>query len=44
MSPLPGEVTQLLIGWSNGDQAALKKLMPLVYDELHRLARQYMRQ
>ena len=36
------EVTQLLVAWGNGDQSALKKLMPLVYDELHRLASQYM--
>jgi RNA polymerase sigma factor (TIGR02999 family) len=35
-------VTQLLINWSNGDRAALDKLMPLVYDELHRLAHRYM--
>jgi RNA polymerase sigma-70 factor (ECF subfamily) len=36
------EVTQLLVDWSNGNQAALEKLMPLVYEELHRLAHQYM--
>jgi RNA polymerase sigma factor (TIGR02999 family) len=36
------EVTQLLVSWSNGDQAALDKLMPLVYDELRRTARHYM--
>src|SRR5438128_5254477 len=36
------EVTQLLIEWSNGDKAALDKLMPLVYDELRRLAHHYM--
>ena len=35
-------VTQLLEAWSRGDQAALDKLMPLVYEELHRLAHQYM--
>ncbi|HEV8482309.1 MAG TPA: sigma-70 family RNA polymerase sigma factor [Blastocatellia bacterium] len=39
----PKEVTQLLIAWSNGDHAALDKLIPLVYDELRRLARGYMR-
>jgi RNA polymerase sigma factor (TIGR02999 family) len=39
----PKDVTQLLIEWSDGDQAALDRLMPLVYDELHRLARRYMR-
>jgi|ERR1051326_307003 RNA polymerase sigma factor (TIGR02999 family) len=37
------EVTQLLIQWSNGDRAALDKLMPLIYEELRRLARHYMR-
>jgi RNA polymerase sigma factor (TIGR02999 family) len=37
------EVTQLLVAWGNGDKAALDRLMPLVYDELHRLAHQYMR-
>jgi len=36
------EVTQLLIEWSNGDKAALDKLMPLIYDELRRLAHYYM--
>jgi len=40
--PSPGEVTQWLIAWSQGDRAALDKLMPLVYDELHRLAHRYM--
>lgn len=40
--PSSGEVTQLLINWSNGDQTALDKLIPLVYDELHRLAHHYM--
>jgi RNA polymerase sigma factor (TIGR02999 family) len=33
------EVTQLLVAWSNGDKHALDRLMPLVYRELHRLAR-----
>ena len=37
------EVTQLLIEWSNGDKAALDKLMPLIYEELRRLAHHYMR-
>ena len=31
-------VTDLLIDWSRGDEEAFKTLMPLVYDELHRLA------
>jgi RNA polymerase sigma factor (TIGR02999 family) len=39
----PRELTQLLIDWSKGDQAALDKLVPFVYDELRRLARHYMR-
>lgn len=37
------EVTGLLRAWSDGDQAALEKLMPLVYAELHRLAKRSMR-
>lgn len=41
--PLPKEVTQWLIAWSNGDKAALDRLMPLVYEELHRRAKVYMR-
>jgi RNA polymerase sigma factor (TIGR02999 family) len=35
-------VTQLLAAWSNGNQDALDALMPLVYQELRRLARSYM--
>jgi RNA polymerase sigma factor (TIGR02999 family) len=42
--PSTHEMTQLLEAWSRGDQAALEKLTPLVYDELHRLARRYMAQ
>ena len=38
----PKEITQLLLAWSEGDQAALEKLTPLVYKELYRLARAYM--
>ncbi len=37
------EITQLLVAWSDGDQAALEKLTPLVYQELHRLAQGYLR-
>lgn len=37
------EVTLLLLAWSDGNQAALDKLVPLVYEELHRLAHQYIR-
>jgi ECF sigma factor len=36
-------ITQLLADWNRGDQAALDKLLPLVYAELHRLAGSYMR-
>lgn len=42
MADSSGEVTQLLAAWSQGDQQALDRLMPLVYDELHRLAHAYM--
>lgn len=38
------EVSELLIAWGNGDQEALDKLIPLVYQELHHLAAQHMRQ
>ena len=37
------EITQLLIDWGKGDQAALERLMPLVYSELRRLASNYLR-
>ena len=40
--PSPEEITQLLVAWGRGDQAALDQLVPLVYDELYRLARRYM--
>src|SRR5437588_10860552 len=36
-------VTQLLVKWGEGDKAALEQLMPLVYSELRRLARNYLR-
>ncbi len=36
------QVTQLLQAWNEGDQSALEKLTPIVYDELRRMARQYM--
>jgi RNA polymerase sigma factor (TIGR02999 family) len=36
------QVTQLLIEWSNGDRAALDKLIPLIHEELRRLAHHYM--
>jgi RNA polymerase sigma factor (TIGR02999 family) len=39
----PHEITQLLAEWSEGNQAALDKLYPLVYNELRRLAHGYLR-
>src|SRR5262245_32590049 len=41
-APSQKQITQMLLDWGNGDQAALEKLTPLVYNELHRLARRYM--
>ena len=41
--PRSAEITGLLRAWSGGDQAALDRLAALVYDELHRMARRYMR-
>jgi RNA polymerase sigma factor (TIGR02999 family) len=43
-TPPPEEVSQLLMDWSDGDQAALDKLIPVVYQELRRRAHHYMRQ
>lgn len=37
------DVTQLLLAWSNGDDAALATLVPIIYDELRRLAKFHMR-
>lgn len=37
------DFTELLVDWSNGDQQALNDLMPIVYDELRRLANRYLR-
>lgn len=39
----PDEVTQLLLAWNSGDEAALDKLIPLVYEELRQVAKRYMR-
>jgi RNA polymerase sigma-70 factor (ECF subfamily) len=36
-------VTDLLLAWREGDPAALDRLMPIVYDEMRRLARRHMR-
>ena len=38
-----GDVSELLHAWSDGDQAALPRLTPIVYAELHRLAQRYMK-
>ena len=37
------QVCELLRAWTDGDTSALERLTPIVYDELHRLARRYMR-
>jgi RNA polymerase sigma factor (TIGR02999 family) len=42
LSP-PGDVTRLLIAWNDGDAGALEHLIPLVYGELRRQARGYLR-
>ena len=39
----PGEVTRLLLAWRQGDREALDRLIPIVYDELHRMAERYLR-
>ncbi len=41
--PAGQDVSTLLRAWSGGDQSALEKLTPLVYDQLHLLARRYMK-
>ena len=35
---MPADVTQILLQWSEGDQEALDRLLPLVYDQLKHLA------
>ena len=40
--PPAHEITGLLVAWSEGDATALDRLVPFVYEELHRLARHYM--
>src|SRR6187200_3467516 len=46
MEPFPqparGDVTSLLSLWRDGDESAFERLIPLVYDELHRMALRYM--
>jgi hypothetical protein len=41
-TPSRDKVTQLLLDWGKGDEAALQQLVPLVHKELHRLAHRYM--
>jgi RNA polymerase sigma-70 factor, ECF subfamily len=43
MQATNAEITRLLKAWGRGDKAALDRLTPLVYEELRRLARNYMR-
>ena len=43
MTLSPKQVTELLNEWREGDEAALDRLMPLVYEELRRMAARYMR-
>ena len=38
----PDEITDLVRAWSNGDSAALERLIPLIDAELHRIARRYL--
>jgi RNA polymerase sigma-70 factor, ECF subfamily len=40
--PTPGDVTALLRVWSTGDEQAFDRLIPLIYDELHRMALRYL--
>jgi RNA polymerase sigma-70 factor, ECF subfamily len=42
-APHTNQVTQLLLDWGKGDKAALDELMPLVYQELRKLAASYLR-
>ena len=42
MESVPQGVTQLLINWRNGDTSALDQLLPIVYEELRRLAKRFM--
>jgi RNA polymerase sigma factor (TIGR02999 family) len=39
----PGELTQLLQRWSQGDEAAFDRMVPMVYDELRRMAQRHLR-
>jgi RNA polymerase sigma factor (TIGR02999 family) len=41
--PSQSNATELLLAWSNGDESAFDKLVPLIYQELRVLAQRYMR-
>jgi RNA polymerase sigma-70 factor, ECF subfamily len=41
-TPASAEVTKLLLAWGAGDERALQELLPVVYAELHQLAKRYM--
>ena len=43
MTTAPKDVTELLVDWGKGDKRVLDQLMPLVYNELHRIASRYLR-
>jgi RNA polymerase sigma factor (TIGR02999 family) len=43
MASTPQEITQLLLAWNQGDEGARDRLIPVVYDELRRVARGYLR-
>lgn len=43
METSSADVSQLLLAWSDGDRYALDRLTPIVYGELRRLARRYLR-
>lgn len=40
--PPTKEVTELLVAWSDGDEQALDELTPIIYSELHKIAKRYM--
>ncbi|MBX7169524.1 MAG: sigma-70 family RNA polymerase sigma factor [Pyrinomonadaceae bacterium] len=42
-SDVSHQISNLLIDWSKGDDFALEQLIPLIYEELHQMARRYMR-
>jgi RNA polymerase sigma factor (TIGR02999 family) len=42
--PTSDDITELLRAWSDGDQGALVRLIPIIYNELHRRAKNYMAQ